>query len=171
MGQATNSGVGEGALDRFGNLPLDPKTVYLGKTKYILRALGATLGWALGVYWWVIVLRSSTGSNTHIEASIFGIIGIIAVIVLVVIAAIIWTQHNLAIARTGRRGEISRYLSPKFERDYFGRALTLPSRPILIRFEVINLRTETNRKIYFRGVAPAEPGRRASGLEASGDVA
>jgi len=132
----------------------------MGKIYLALRIVGAALGWALFFYWWALVLHSPGGSNTHIELSA---LVLVLVIVLVVCGALLWIQHNRNLARKGRRGEVSRYVTPKFERDYFGRALALPSRMVLLRSAVVNLRIVAHRKIYSKGAPPVEPGRKVHG--------
>ena len=126
----------------------------LSKFNFACRILGASLGWALFIYGWRLVLESPAVSKLRIE---FSVLEVAAMIVLIIGGALWWIRHNLSIARLGHRGKISRYISPKFERDYFGRALTLPSRAVLIQSAVINLRIEGNRKIYSPVNLPFEP--------------
>jgi len=115
------------------------------------RVLGAFLGWALFIYWWTTVLKPDMASKTHIELSVL-LIGV--AILSVIVIALFWIRHNLDIASTGQRGGVSRYMVPKFEKDYLGRTLKLPPREVLIGSTVISVRADSVQKTYSVGALP-----------------
>ena len=54
----------------------------------------------------------------------FGLLG--ATVAVSAIATVLWTQHNLRIARRGKRGKSSLFIPMIFEQDTLGRPLALP---------------------------------------------
>ena len=82
-------------------------------------------GWAVFIAWWVIVLRRES-----IQSLGFALGLLAATLAVSAIATVLWTQHNLRIARRGKRGQSSLFIPMVFERDTLGRPLALPERDI-----------------------------------------
>ena len=78
-------------------------------------------GWAVFIAWWVIVLQRESLQSLGFA------LGLLAATVAVsAIATALWTQHNIRIARRGKRGKSSLFIPMIFERDTLGRPLALP---------------------------------------------
>jgi hypothetical protein len=78
-------------------------------------------GWAVFIAWWVIVLQRESMQSLGFA---FGLLG--ATVAVSAIATVLWTQHNLRIARRGKRGKSSLFIPMIFEHDTLGRPLALP---------------------------------------------
>ena len=78
-------------------------------------------GWAVFVAWWVIVLQRES-----IQSLGFALGLLAATLVVSAIGTALWTQHNIRIARRGKRGKSSLFIPMIFERDTLGRPLALP---------------------------------------------
>ncbi len=88
----------------------------------VVRWISAALGWSLFFFWWKVVLGSRSYSQRTATVSL---LAIFALLLAAVIYCIVWIFHNKRIARRGKRGNVSFYKSPKFERDAIGRELKL----------------------------------------------
>ena len=141
------------------------RPLFTGKINFAFRMLGATCGWALFIYWWNVVLESPNVSASRIE---FSALEVALMILLVIGGAWLWIRHNLILARRGRRGGFSRFITPTFDRDYFGRELSLPPRAILIRASIVNLRVAGNQKMYSPGNLSLAPIRESSEMGVKG---
>jgi len=83
------------------------------------------LGWVVFASWWVIVLR-----RERIAALAYAA-GVLAAIVLAAsVVMMLWTRHNIRLARRGKRGRSSLYIPMCWERDTLGRPLELPAAAI-----------------------------------------
>jgi len=99
---------------------------------YIIAAIG---GWVLFAIEWVRVSRQTAHAD-----EIILVIVLVPSLLLIHIGAYSWIGHNKRVAASGKRGLITRYVSPEFSRDYLGRALFLDrnvneSREILISID------------------------------------
>jgi len=77
------------------------------------------LGWIVFAGWWVIVLQRESLKSLGVA---FGILA--ATVAVSAIATALWTQHNIRIARRGKRGKSSLYLPMVFAQDTLGRPLS-----------------------------------------------
>ena len=92
------------------------------KIFFIVRVISAVLGWVLFFYWWRVVILAGV-TNRNVLISLLVIAGTLLAACLYAIA---WIVHNKRVARRGRRGAVSFYVSPKFSTDALGRRLLLP---------------------------------------------
>lgn len=99
-------------------------------------------GWVVFAAWWVIVLQRE---SVRSFGTALGLLG--ATIVTSAVAMTLWTQHNIRLARRGKRGKSSLYLPMVFERDTLGRPLAFPDDSAV--------RTAAEVRIVLRGDAKA----------------
>ena len=116
-----------------------------GPGRRLYHLLVSIAGWALFVYWWVVVIvgRASRQQIT------FTVLFIASTLVLCVLITSLWTLHNLGISRRKR----GRWLVPAVREDFSTDSLGHP-----IRFEggleaarddpVVQIRLENGRKHY-----------------------
>jgi hypothetical protein len=102
-----------------------------------------TLGWAVFVAWWVIVLQRESARS-------FGIaLGLLAATLATSAAAMsLWTRHNIRIAQRGKRGTSSLYIPMHWERDTLGRQLELPAREIAQTAAEVRIELRAGTKAY-----------------------
>lgn len=105
-------------------------------------------GWLLFALWWRVVLVKESTSFLLYALSIVGI-----GVVLVFAASVAWVQHNKRLARRGRRGNASAYLTRAWTEDALGRQVVLPPHRLLTTARVITLRAEGEAKQYEIDVA------------------
>jgi hypothetical protein len=78
-------------------------------------------GWAVFIAWWVIVLQRESMQSIGFALGL-----LTATVVVSAIATALWTQHNIRIARRGKRGKSSLFIPMIFEHDTLGRPLAMP---------------------------------------------
>ena len=78
-------------------------------------------GWAVFIAWWVIVLQRESWQSFGFALGLLG-----TTVVGAAVATALWTNHNLRIARRGKRGKSSLFIPMVFEHDTLGRPLALP---------------------------------------------
>ena len=79
-------------------------------------------GWGVFVAWWVIVLRRETLRSFGVALGVLGL-----TLTVSAVGMMLWTHHNLRIARKGKRGKSSLYIPMVFEHDTLSRPLDLPA--------------------------------------------
>ena len=131
------------------------------RMKFIFRVMAAVAAWGLFFWWWWHVSRPSYMAGRTFE--------LCAVSLLVTVAAIVaaasgWILHNLRLSRRGRR-RVPRSVTARFERDFLGRILVLPSSETLAGAPVIVIRTENNRKVYEPEIRPGPTDEQLPALE------
>jgi hypothetical protein len=99
---------------------------------YIVSAIG---GWVLFAIEWVRISHQTAHKDEIILAAV-----LVLSLLLIHIGTYSWIGHNKRIAASGKRGSMTRYASPEFSRDYFGRVLVVDrnvheSREILISID------------------------------------
>jgi hypothetical protein len=87
----------------------------------------AILGWALFCYWWMRVAFESTAASATVAVALLTMIAVATFY-----GTLLWIQHNIKLARRGKRGYSTRYVRPSFERDWLDRTLVFPE-PALAR--------------------------------------
>jgi hypothetical protein len=110
----------------------------------LFHSLVALAGWALFVYWWIVVLWRGGGRELRFA-------GIFVLVCLGVIVAVTgaWVLHNRSISR--RKGP--RKGLPKVALDYshdaIGRTVTLEVPPVtLLQAPVVRVTIDGDRKLY-----------------------
>ena len=103
----------------------------------------SVLGWALFVYWWIRVAFESTAWAATVAMALLTMIAVATFY-----GTLLWIQHNIKLARRGKRGFSTRYLRPAFERDWLDRALVFRE-PALARDGTwFVVRIDRNEKHY-----------------------
>lgn len=98
--------------------PVEPRT---SRVPGIVRSLVLAGAWVLFAYWWSVVLRRE-GADSLVAVARTLASGVLVIS----LAAVIWVQHNLRIARAGKRGRASLYRPLHFSQDFLGRPLEMP---------------------------------------------
>lgn len=73
------------------------------------------------VAWWAVVLQRESPRSLGVALGL-----LVAVLVASAVATMLWTWHNIRLARNGKRGMSSLYIPMVWERDTLGRPLQLP---------------------------------------------
>jgi hypothetical protein len=107
-------------------------------------------GWAVFIAWWVVVLQRESMRSLGFALGILA-----ATIIVSAVATALWTQHNIRIARKGKRGNSSMYIPMVFERDTLGRSLALPEADLARSAAEVRVVLRDGVKLY---VAPDEGG-------------
>ena len=90
----------------------------------IVRSTAVVLAWSLFFFWWKQVLAYPGLSHRTI---VFSLVAIALTLSAAVTYSVVWILHNKRLARRGRRGQVSFYRAPRFEKDAIGRNMRLPS--------------------------------------------
>jgi len=126
--------------------PQLPKPPFEAKpAQRLYHLLIAVAGWALFVYWWVVVLVERASHRQIMFTLLF--IGIVLALCLLVTGA--WTLHNLRISRSKR----ARYLVPavreEYTQDALGNPLVFEGGMEAVREDpVVQIRFENDTKYY-----------------------
>jgi hypothetical protein len=107
-------------------------------------------GWAVFIAWWVVVLQRESMRSLGFALGILA-----ATLIVSAVATALWTQHNLRIARRGKRGNSSMYIPMVFERDTLGRSLTLPESELARSAAEVRVVLRDGVKVY---IVPDEGG-------------
>ncbi len=101
------------------------------------------LGWALFCYWWMRVAFESTASAATVAVAL-----LTAIAVATFYSTLLWIQHNIKLARRGKRGFSTRYLRPAFERDWLDRTLVFREPALAREGTWFVVQVEQNEKRY-----------------------
>lgn len=124
--------------------PIFPETTGR-KILYGGRLLVAALGWSLFVAWWIKVWAETERSWMLAE-----VLFITVVLVAVILTTFIWVNHNLRIARRGRRmkkgppGKVAY----KLERDRLNRPIERVGPISELDSQLVSVWVKSGRKIY-----------------------
>ncbi|HUG43368.1 MAG TPA: hypothetical protein VMN76_03905 [Acidobacteriota bacterium] len=131
------------ALDS-GQRPIFPETT-ARQILYGGRLLAAALGWSLFVAWWIKVWAETERTWMLAEA-----LFITVVLVALILATFIWVNHNLRIARRGRRRKT---VPPdkgahRLERDRLNRPIERVGPISELDSQLVSVWVKSGRKIY-----------------------
>ena len=122
-----------------------------------------TAGWLLFALWWRVVLIKE---STTFLGQALAVVGV--GVALVLVASLAWVQHNKRIARSGKRGNASRFIRRAWTRDALGRPVVLPSAESLKSASVIAVHiTATGKKYEVVEQAPMVASRNVRKPEAA----
>ncbi len=88
----------------------------------LVRIVMALLAWVLFIYWWRRVLDTAALTQRII---FFSLLSVGIAWFLVAVLSALWILHNKRLAKRGRRGLVSAYTPPRYEKDLLGRQLKL----------------------------------------------
>lgn len=90
------------------------------KVLVAIRIISAVLAWSLFFFWWKKVLSSTDLSSRTV---LYSLLAIGATLLAAILYSVVWIFHNKRVAHRGKRGSVSFYKSPLFEKDAIGRNL------------------------------------------------
>ncbi len=124
--------------------PIFPETT-ARRILYSGRLLAAALGWCLFAAWWIKVWAETERTWMLAEA-----LFITVVLVVLILATFIWVNHNLRIARRGRRRKtVPPGKGPhKLERDRLNRPIERVGPISELDAQMVTVRVNNGRKIY-----------------------
>lgn len=79
------------------------------------------IGWLVFAGWWAIVLL-----REPIPALASAIALLAAIVVGVIVLMMLWTRHNIRLARNGKRGSGAVQVAMRWEHDTLGRRIVMP---------------------------------------------
>ncbi len=88
----------------------------------VLRYFLAECGWLMFIYEWIRVSRETPGKD-----QITLVFVLVPSLLLIHAGVSVWIAHNKSLAANGKRGLVTRYISPAFSRDHLGRQLIMES--------------------------------------------
>jgi hypothetical protein len=100
-------------------------------------------GWSLFALWWWVVLEKESLSFLGRALAAVGA-GVAAVLVF----SLAWVQHNKRLARGGKRGNASAYITRAWNKDALGRTVFFPPADQLKTASVITVQTSGTGKRY-----------------------
>ena len=86
----------------------------------MLRSFCAACGWLLFAIEWIRIWHQTTHFDEMLLLSV-----LISLFILIHICTYFWIRHNKHIAARGKRGAVTRYMSPIFVKDCLGRTLVI----------------------------------------------
>jgi hypothetical protein len=111
------------------------------KVFVVVRTISAVLSWSLFFFWWKKVLQST---DLNQRTVLYSLLAVALTVVAAAIYSTVWIFHNKRVARRGKRGLVSFYRSPLFERDAIGREiLSLPTPDRNDRVIIVNSKERT----------------------------
>ena len=113
----------------------------------LIRYLAAGCGWLLVFYGWINVSHQTPGSDRLRLVFV-----LIPSLLLIHAGATAWIEHGKRLAVRGKRGLVTRYTSPVFLQDHFGRRLIMEEG--LLSGKEIYISITGDVKSYTPGLSP-----------------
>ena len=93
--------------------------------------------------WWAIVLHRESARSLGVALGLLA-----ATLIATAVAMVLWTRHNIRIAKKGKRGRSSLFIPMRWERDTLGRPLELPASDVARIAPEVRIVLKGNVKAY-----------------------